>query len=307
MRVITLFLWLGIILTGCSEESEAPASGGSETEAVGASPLTLVWELGGLNNPESAVYDPASGTLFVSNVNGAAVAFDGNGYLSQLSLDGALLAQHWLTGLNAPKGMAIDGGTLYVADIDTLVAVDLATATVSASYLVEDAKFLNDVAVGDDGAVYVSDMMLDRIHRLHNGEFQIWLESPSLESPNGLLVEGDRLILGSWGSMVEGFSTEVAGHLKAISLVDQSITSLGSGEPVGNLDGVESDGMGGYYVTDWVAGKLYQFTPAGVPMLRLELEQGMADHEVLVNRRLIVLPMMKGDKVLAYQFGEENQ
>ena len=294
MKKIILLLIGGILLTGCSDEAEESQSASDQ--------VNLVWELGGLNNPESAVYNPASDSLFVSNVNGSPVEHDGNGYISQVALDGTFIAKRWFIGLDAPKGLAIDGGTLYVADIDRLLAIDLNSATISAVYPVSDAKFLNDVAVGKDGAVYVSDMMLDRIHRLHNGTFQIWLESSDLESPNGLHAEDERLILGAWGKMAEDFSTEVAGHLKAISLSDQSITSLGDNTPVGNLDGVEADGLGGYYVTDWMAGKLYQFSKTGKFKLLLELTQGMADHEVLLDKRWIVLPMMNDNKMVVYEF-----
>ena len=100
--------------------------------------------------------------------------------------------------------------------------------------------------------------------------------------------------------MTDGFATEIPGHLKSISLKDKSITSLG-GTPIGNLDGVESDGKNGYYVTDWMVGKLYQINKAGDATLLLELEQGMADHEVLIEQKLILLPMMKNDKILAYK------
>jgi hypothetical protein len=142
-------------------------------------------------------------------------------------------------------------------------------------------------------------MVLNRIHCLCDGQFNIWLESPELENPNGLHTEGDHLILGAWGVMTEGFATDVPGHLKSISISDKSITSLG-GAPIGNLDGVESDGNNGYYVTDWMAGKLYQMDKAGKATLLLELEQGMADLEVILEKNLIILPMMKNDKVLAY-------
>ena len=100
--------------------------------------------------------------------------------------------------------------------------------------------------------------------------------------------------------MTDGFTTEIPGHLKSISLQEKSITSLG-GVPIGNLDGVESDGNNGYYVTDWMAGKLFQINTSGKATLLLELEQGMADHEVILEQKLILLPMMMSDKVLAYK------
>ena len=99
----------------------------------------------------------------------------------------------------------------------------------------------------------VSDMLTNTIYRLSNGEITPWLESDLLESPNGLYIEGNNMIVGSWGNMTNGFATEVPGHLKRVSIDARVVESLGDGSPVGNLDGVESDGNGRYYVTGWLA------------------------------------------------------
>ena len=308
--IYTLLILTTFVLSACSEEAQPPQGAtnetassekvpGGETQKIGAK-LELVWETTGFNNPESVIYHESSDTLFVSNVNGSPVEKDGNGYISKVLLDGTMLSRKWIIGLNAPKGLAIYDNTLYVSDIDTLLAIDIPSGTITNTYKVNDAKFLNDVAASNQGEIFVSDMLLNRIHRLDNGEFNIWLESPELENPNGLHTEDDNLILGAWGVMTDGFATEIPGHLKSISLKDKSITSLG-GAPIGNLDGVESDGKDGYYVTDWMTGKLFQINSNGEATLLLELEQGMADHEVLTGQKLIVLPMMNSDKVLAYK------
>lgn len=303
--IYSLLIFTIFSLNACSEDSQeenqAPQVAAEEkTIKNNTTQLELVWETLGFNNPESVVYDAASDILFVSNVNGSGVEKDGNGYISKVLLDGTILSKKWVVGLNAPKGLAIYEGTLYVSDIDTLVAIDIASGAISNSYQVDDAKFLNDVAANNDGKIFVTDMVLNRIHCLCDGQFSIWLESPELENPNGLHTEGDHLILATWGVMTEGFATEVPGHLKSISISDKSITSLG-GAPIGNLDGVESDGNDGYYVTDWMDGKLYQINKAGEATLLLELEQGMADLEVILEKNLIILPMMNSDKVLAYK------
>ena len=303
--IFTLLIFTALFLSACSDDAQAPQVTTAET-AENNSPekatvkLELLWEAQGFNNPESVIYHESSNTLFVSNVNGSPVEKDGNGYISKILLDGEILRKQWVIGLNAPKGLAIHDDILYVADIDTLVAIDIPSGTITSTYKVDDAKFLNDVAANDKGNIFVSDMLLNRIHRLSNDKFILWLESPELENPNGLHAEGDHLILGAWGVMTDGFATEIPGHLKSVSLQDRSITSLGSA-PIGNLDGVESDGNNGYYVTDWMAGKLYQINKKGNATLLLELEQGMADHEIILEQNLILLPMMKNDKVLAYK------
>ena len=308
--IYTLLILTTFVLSACSEETQPPQGATNETasskkvvsgeeQKIGTK-LELAWEMSGFNNPESVVYHESTDTLFVSSVNGSPVEKDGNGYISKVLLDGTMLSRQWIIGLNAPKGLAIHDNTLYVSDIDTLLEIDIPSGTITNTYQVDDAKFLNDVAANMAGEVFVSDMVLNRIHRLNNDEFNIWLESPDLENPNGLHAEGDSIILGAWGVMTDGFATEIPGHLKTISIEDKSITSLG-GAPIGNLDGVESDGKDGYYVTDWMAGKLFQINSNGEATLLLELEQGMADHEVIHEHNLILIPMMKNDKLLAYK------
>ncbi len=269
--------------------------------------LEKLWETDGFSNPESVIYDKQVNVLYVSNVNGSANEKDGNGFISRVSLDGKILDKEWIKGLNAPKGLAMYGNKLYTADIDTLVEIDIPTAAITNSFQIADAKFLNDVAASASGEIFVSDMMMNRILRLKDGALNIWLESPDLESPNGLLVQGDNLILGAWGVMVEGFRTDIPGHLKIISLKDKSIKSLGDGSSIGNLDGVEADLDGDYYVTDWMAGKLLHIEKSGEAGTLLVLEQGMADHEFIPEMDLIILPMMNSNKLLAYKAHEYEE
>ena len=95
-------------------------------------------------------------------------------------------------GLDAPKGLARIGDTLYVSGIDRLVAIDAANGRVPARHPVEGAKFFNDVAIAADGAVLVSDLGTGRINAWHDGQMTLWLEHPLLKSINGLLPDGKR-------------------------------------------------------------------------------------------------------------------
>jgi sugar lactone lactonase YvrE len=260
-----------------------------------------VWEATGLMGPESAVYNATSRILYVSNVNGGPMDRDGNGFISKLSADGQVVETHWVTGLDAPKGMVLHGERLFVSDIDRLVAIQVKTGRIVGSYLAPGAKFLNDVTADGAGRIYVSDMMDDAIYRLDGNVFELWLKSPALENPNGLTVEGDELRVAAWGVMTDGFATKVPGHLKSVSIQTKTITSLGSGTPVGNLDGLEPDGRGNYLVTDWMAGGLYRIAPTGEAELLLDLNQGSADLLVLDSGRLVIIPMMMDGTVRAYK------
>ena len=266
-----------------------------------AADLDVAWETTGFERPESVVFDEGDGVLYVSNINGDGTAVDGNGYISKLSASGEVLEKQWATGLNGPKGMALHGGMLYVSDINELAVIDLATGEITATYQAPDAKFLNDVAAHQDGRVFVSDIITNTIHVLENDSFEIWLQDAALENPNGLLAEADRLLVAAWGTMAEDFSTEVPGHLKAVDYGTKAITSLGDGEPVGNLDGVEPDGKGGYLVTDWMSGGLYRFSADGKAEMLMDLNQGSADHEVIEADGIAVIPMMMDGNVIAYK------
>lgn len=275
--------------------------GGFAVTTIGfAAEPEQAWLVEGLDGPESAVLDPEAGVLYVSNVNGGPTDKDGNGYIAKLSLKGEILEQQWAGGLDAPKGLALHGGRLYVSDIDRLVVIDVASGEIVATYEAPGATFLNDVTAHEDGRVFVSDMMQNQIWKLEGEQFELWLEDEKLENPNGLMAEADRLLVASWGVPNEDFSTDVPGHLKAVDYASKAIESLG-GEPVGNLDGLEPDGKGGYLVTDWFNGALYRFDSSGKAELVMDLAKGSADHEFVESEQLAVIPMMLEGTVAAYR------
>lgn len=266
-----------------------------------AKDIELIWETEGFKNPESVVYSENLNILFVSNVNGKPNEKDGNGFISIVSIDGKPIKHKWVENLNAPKGLAISKNILYVADIDELVAIDIDHGKILQRYKVSDAKFLNDVTIDSDGNVYVSDMVLNRIHRLKDGEFNIWIQSDELEGPNGLLFNGEDIVLASWGNMTDGFNTEIPGHLKRISIKTKSIYSIGDKSPIGNLDGVEGYDAIGYFVTDWMNGVLFNIDKNGKTTKLLTLKQGSADLEYISKNSLLIIPMMNNNKLLAYR------
>jgi sugar lactone lactonase YvrE len=263
--------------------------------------FTPAWTLSeGLDTPESVVYDAKNKRLYVSNVQGNPPEKDGKGYISIVSLEGKTINKIWVKDLNAPKGMAVVGDMLYVADIDTLLAININEGKVSQRYPAAGSQFLNDVTADKNDNVYVSDMFTNSIWCLCKGKFEMWLNDAALESPNGLFAEDKRLVVGTWGIRTEGFTTSRLGYLKAVSLSDKKISII-SDRPVGNLDGVMSDGAQGYFATDWMAGKLFYFDPAGKAHETLKLGQGSADASYLAEKKLLLVPMMKENKLMAFK------
>ncbi len=100
------------------------------------------------------LYVPGDDVYLVSNINGAPLDKDGNGFISRLAPDGSVLDLKWIDGgapgvaLDAPKGMAIAGGVLYVADITELRMFDASSGEPMGSVEVPGSTFLNDVAAG---------------------------------------------------------------------------------------------------------------------------------------------------------------
>ena len=116
-------------------------------QAPAAPTLAPAWTVTeGMDAPESAYFDPASGFIFVSQIGGQATARDGNGRISKLTADGKLVAANWVTGLDAPKGLRARQGTLYTADLDDIVGIDIASGTVTSRVHVDiggEGKFFN--------------------------------------------------------------------------------------------------------------------------------------------------------------------
>ena len=213
------------------------------------------WIVDGLDQPESVIYDKKSDSIYISNINGNPLELDENGYISKISVNGQILERKWVTGLNAPKGLALHDNFLFVADVNKIWKISISNKE-KKYYLINDAGFLNDLVANKDGSIYASDMFKNRIYRLKNNKLSIWKQSKLLESPNGLLIEGNHLIIACWGKIKSGFDTEVKGKLIKVNLESRQIKKFFSTRPIGNLDGIVFNKNGGYLSTDWVNGRL---------------------------------------------------
>ncbi|MGQ0618597.1 MAG: SMP-30/gluconolactonase/LRE family protein [Panacagrimonas sp.] len=275
--------------------------------SVDAAAVKPAWTVKGFKQPESALHVAAHKAIFVSNIDGAPDGRDGKGFISRLDESGKLVKLEWVAGLNAPKGLGYAQGLLYVADINELVVIEVKTATIVKRYAAPDSKGLNDVALeprsnfsGQTARAYVSDFADNAIWYLGDGKFSKLLKDPALETPNGLLVEGENLLIANWGVLgATGYATEVPGRLKTMALDEEGIADRFSAIPLGNLDGLESDGKGGYWVSDWLAGKIFRVKADGTPSVWLQVEQGAADIGIVPGKWLLV-PMMLNGELRAY-------
>ncbi|EPX76463.1 hypothetical protein [Salipiger mucosus] len=261
--------------------------------AASSAQAQMLWETEGFDTPESVLPDPARDRLIVSNVVGQPDGLDGEGYLSLVGYDGSVIDPVWVSHMNAPKGMALLGSHVLVADMDTLRVIDAITGEVVEAHSPDGAVFLNDITVAGDVA-FVTDMMTHTIWRYKGGEMSPWLTEPALSHPNGILSDGGRLIVASWGQgLAQDFTTERPGGLLSVSLTDQAISQIAP--DLGNIDGIAGFGEV-LVVSDWITGELHMVDPkTGAAETVATLSAGLADISALDG--IVYLPNMMSGKV----------
>ena len=269
-----------------------------------AEKLPVVWSLSkGITAPESTYLDKKSGFLFVSQIGeGGGMGKDGDGWISKLTPEGKVIENKWATGLNAPKGLRSAGDKLWVADIDRILAFSITSGKKVSELKIPGAMLLNDLACGKDGTVYVSDMLAGKIYQYEEKtlKLSVLAEGDRVEQPNGLLVHKGKLIIGGWGQNIQDdFSTERLGRLLSLDLKSGELNAITT-DPIGNLDGVESDGADGFIVTDWIAGKVMHVNADGNSRLLATFPKGVADHAYLPEKKWLILPEMLENRIGAY-------
>jgi len=250
-----------------------------------------------IDTPESVYYDAESKSLYVSNIAGDGVKKDGKGWISNLSVDGKMISDKWIKGLNAPKGMRSYKGTLWVTDIDEVVVINIKHKKIVNKFPVKGAIFLNDIAIDPNGIVYVSDTLTSKIHKIANGKVSIFMEGNKLESPNGLLWKNGKLIVAAWG-LTTDWNTKVLGRLYSVNPKTKQIEYI-TKTPLGNLDGLEIDKNGDFLVSDWVAGKVFRIDKNGNSKVILVSKKGSADISYVPEHNLLIVPLMKDSKIIA--------
>jgi outer membrane protein assembly factor BamB len=262
------------------------------------------WSVTGFSHPESVDLDIAHQVFYVSNINGGPLDKDGNGFISRVSRDGKMLDLKWIEGgMNAPKGIVMQGYKMWVTDIDRLHEIDTRTGKIVASYDAPGAKFLNDPAVDANGNVYVSDIALKTIWQLKDGKMAIWYDKPDLMHINGLrVIYGGKLLLAGFGAgnLHDDGTTDSLGYLMTIDLKTKELKTLGNGTPVGNLDGIERDAHGNFLATDFTSGGLFRIYKDGHFDKLLPLTKGSADMDAVDHGHTAVIPLMLQDTVSAY-------
>jgi DNA-binding beta-propeller fold protein YncE len=253
-----------------------------------------------LDTPENIYWHKESNSWYVSNLGGGInLEKDGDGFITKLDANGNVVNEKWVTELDAPTGMSAVGNLLYVGDRGVVVVIDIQKGKVLRKIVLEGSEFVNDVATGPDGSVYISDTFTNRIYYLESGsDPEILIEDEELEYPNGLVVDKNSLIVATWGPMTDRatFATSRKGTLKKINLTTKELSPIGEGKPIANFDGVMKY-KGYYYATDWVGGRLLKISKKGEVKEVIKGYTQLADLGIDIERGLIGMPEMSSNRV----------
>ena len=278
------------LLAACGGDAERRA----EVVSVGGA---------GFREPESVLHDSVADIYLVSNMNGQPLEKDGNGFVSRVSPEGEVVELRWIGAeagvLNAPRGMGIGGDTLYVADIDVIRRFHRSTGAPLGEIAITGATFLNDVAVGPDGSIYVTDTGLrmgagrmqsagtEAIYRIRpGGEVQALARGAELGSPNGILVDPDGSVI------VAGMTSGVVYRMGA----DGSRTVLRTPRR-GQLDGLVRTRDGSLLVSEWKRGAIYRIHPDADPEIAVRGLPSPADIGYDARRDRLLVPLLTVDRV----------
>ncbi len=258
----------------------------------------------GVMTPESVLYVADQDVYFVSNINGEPLGADDNGFISKIDPEtGKLTEAKWIDGskdtikLDAPKGMAIANGKLYVADINVVRTFDPKTGEPKGDIKIDGASFLNDMAVAADGGVYVTDSGLDAkfgptktdaiYHIAADGKVKPLIKDAALAAPNGIL-EGDK---GSVWVVTFGSGEVYAVDAKGKKAAGQKL-------PKGQLDGIVALDGGEYLISSWEGSAIYRGKPGGEWKPVVENVKSPADIGWDPKRKRILIPIFQGNSVI---------
>lgn len=250
--------------------------------------MEKIWETDSIINlPESVLPDAKAGVLYVSIMGNSADAKDGIGGIGKLDMNGKVINLDWITGLNSPKGLAIHGNKLYVADVTDVIVIDIPKSKVELTIPIAGSAFLNDITVSDKGVVYVSDSRTKKIHQITNNKDVVYLEN--IEGVNGLKAVGNDLYIAGGGKNL----------LKANPKKEMIKVA---GLPNGG-DGIEPIGNGDFLFSSW-SGYVYYVFANGTSELLLDthLEKiNTADIGYDPVKKIVYIPTFFKKSVMAYQ------
>lgn len=301
MKNLILILAITLVFTSCKTESKSEQVKDleavvSEKAVVTGSDFSLEskWELDGFAMPESVFASANHKWLYVSNVNGAE-----DGYISRVSKDGKLDSYKWVEGLGSPTGSDLYDGKLYVASVKKLHIIDVEKGQIVQTISVEDAGSINDITINQaTGQVFISDILGGKIYTLQDDKLVVWFQSPEIPLPNGLLVQGNTLIVANYGDkMRQEWKPKNYGSLFKINIQNKKLEKIISSNKKGVFDGIiEINGV--LVASSNPTGQLFSFDGDKSYLLDAT-NKGIAD--INTDGETIYAPYLFDNKLVAFQ------
>ena len=267
---MVIAIWAGLLVLNCAEDVEAC----------------------GLNGPEAVRYDPELDVYFVSNFNDEP-AGDSNGFVSKLSPDGELLVTKFMVGtddrpFHGGRGMFIDQFGLWVVDSGGVHLFDRDSGEQLdfVDFSQFELGFLNDIVIGKDGALYVTDTGTASLYRIVDREVSFVTKVPM--NPNGITTdpENGRLLMAPWSNSDEIISWDID---------EERFSSVGKLDGGGNFDGIEV--VGNRIIVASQMDTSLHFMVDGVDSLVVELPGKPADIGIDTKRNRVAVPYVSLNRV----------
>lgn len=292
-----------LILAACGGEPGG-AEGGQEASSAPLEGRIVVADVG-FSTPESVLHDADSDVYLVSNINGTPLDADGNGFISRVTPAGEVLELKWIDGeaegvtLSAPKGMALLNGVLFVSDIDCVRMFDQTSGEPVGDICVEGATFLNDIAVGPNGELFVTDTGFEAGEGglAPSGSAAIHRMTP--DGRQAPIVQGERLLganglaVGPRGLFMVSFAT---GQVFQVNVDTGDLTPL-TGESERQLDGIEFTPDGGFLFSSWGDQAIYRVDGAGTQSVVVADVPAPADIGYDAGRNRVLVPLFQANEV----------
>ena len=252
---------------------------------------SLLFKSDEFSHPESAVIDEEGEFIYVSNIGEKE---PGDGFISKLNRKGEILNLRWIEGLEDPKGLWFHNDKLYVSDNTRLVEMDTEKAEITRKIEVANSGMLNDIVGNDNGNLYISDTRANVIFQLKDGAEEVTelLRDDKLDSPNGLWLKDDLILIASWGKDKQG---------KLLQVDSDGNISRYSQNNLGNLDGIQEMEDGSYLISAWDSGNIYKVGANGEDELILTSDRSAGDILFLQKEKILILPMNLQNSLWWYQ------
>ncbi len=249
----------------------------------------------GLKMPESVVVG-SDGRIYVTEIG--EFGKDGDGRV--VVIDKGKIVP-FASGLDDPKGIVRWLNFLYVADNKRVVKIDMKgkVEVIAAEKAFPVAPlFLNDIAVDEEGTLYVSDSgdlkgnagVVFRIPQ--KGKITVVTDgkrNPAVKTPNGLVLDGKSFLL------TLDFTS---GELLRVKIADGTSEKIADGFDGG--DGLAWDHYGRLYITSWKTGKAWVIgRPGDAPKLIAEGFESAADLCLDPTGKFMLIPDMKAGTLTA--------